>query len=127
MSTNQVAIIVHEDEQAIKVLAQAMHLWIAATDKNKVTVETLWQAATPEELTVTHYDIQYGSTAEEMCLVAIDMVEEHHSSVFSAEPWLEIQVHGCDLTPKLESEFKEFGNTTITKQDYGFNVTRPGE
>ncbi len=124
MSINQVAIIVHESERVIKELAHFMHVWVAATDKNRVVVEAIWKLNIPGELTVSHYDVPEDSTAEEMCLIAIDLVEDHHSSVFSAEPWFEIQVHGCELTEKLESEFKEFGNTTITKRSYGFNVTR---
>lgn len=127
MSINQVAIIVHEKEQAIKDLAHEMHLWVAATEKNKAVVEALWKLNTPEELTISHYHVPADSTAEEKCLIAIDLVEDHHSSVFSAEPWLEIQVHGCEPTEKLVSEFKEFENTKITKQGYGFNVTRPSE
>lgn len=127
MSINQVAIVVHENEHAIKELAHKMHVWVAATEKNKAVVEALWKLNTSDELTATHYDVPHGSTAEEMCLIAIDLVEDHHSSVFSAEPWLEIQVHGCELTERLESEFREFGNTTIAKQGYGFNVTRPSE
>lgn len=125
MNINQVAIIVHESEQVIKELAHYMHVWVAATDKNRGIVEAIWKLNTPGELTVSHYDVPEDSTAEDMCLIAIELVEDHHSSVFSAEPWLEIQVHGCGLTEKLESEFKEFGNTTITKQGYGFSVTRP--
>ena len=124
MSINQVAIIVHECEQVIKELAQYMHVWVAATDKNRVVVEAIWKLNIPGELTVSHYDVPEDSTAEDMCLIAIELVEDHHSSVFSAEPWLEIQVHGCELTEKLESEFKEFGNTTITKQGCGFSVIR---
>lgn len=127
MSINQVAIVIHEKEQAIKELAKNMHVWVAATEKNKVVVEALWKLDSSKNLTVSHYHAPEGSTAEEMCLIAIDLVEEHHSSVFGAVPWLEIQVHGCDLTRKLESEFKEFENITLIKQDYGFNVTRPDE
>lgn len=127
MSINQVAIVVHENEQAIKELAHDMHIWVAATKKNKMVVEALWKLDTPEELTVSHYDIPDDSTAEEMCLIAIDLVEDHHSSVVSAGPWLEIQVHGCDLTQKLEAEFKALETTTLAKQGYGFNVTRPSE
>ena len=105
MSINKVAIIVHENEQIIKELAKSMHVWVAATEKNKVVVESLWKLKYPEELSITHYDVTRGSTPEEMCYIAIDLVESHHSSVFSAEPWLEIQVHGCKLTEKLKTEF----------------------
>ncbi len=127
MSINQVAIIINENEQAIKELAQKMHLWVVATEKNKAAIDALWKLDTPKEFELSHYDVPANSTAEGKCLIAIDLVEDHHSSVFGAEPWLEIQVHGCDLTQKLESEFKEFGNTTLAKQDYGFNVTRTSE
>ncbi|QSX35035.1 hypothetical protein JYB87_07395 [Shewanella avicenniae] len=127
MSINQVAIIVHEDEQVIRELAQKMHIWVAATDKNKVVVEALWQLDTPEELTISHYVVSPDSSEEEMVLLAKDLVENHHSSVFGAAPWLEVQVHGCNLTKKLASEFQEYGNTLLTKQGYGFNVTRPSE
>jgi hypothetical protein len=127
MSINQVAIIVHENEQAIKELAQKMHLWVAATEKSKAVIEALGKLDTPKEFELSHYDVPVESTAEEKCLIAIDLVEDHHSSVFGAEPWLEIQVHGCDLTQKLEAELKEFGNTTLVKQGYGFNVTRTSE
>jgi hypothetical protein len=127
MSTTQVAIIIHENEQVIKELAHNMHLWVAATEKNKAFVEALWKLDASEDLTVSHYDVPDRSTAEEMCLIAIDLVEDHHSSVFSAVPWLEIQVHGCELTQKLESDFNEIGNVILAKQDYGFNVTRPSE
>lgn len=117
----------HENEQAIKKLAHDMNIWVAATVKNKAVVEAVWKMNTPEELTASHYDVPDNSTTEEMCLIAIDLVEEHHSSVFNAEPWLEIQVHGCNPTEKLESEFKEYGSIKVDKQSYGFNVTRPSE
>ena len=124
MSINQVAIIVNENEQTIKELAKSMHVWVVATAKNKVIVEALWKLDLTGELSISHYDVSPDSTLEEKCLVAIDLVESHHSSVFSAEPWLEIQVHGCKLTEKLKTEFIDFGNTIITNQGYGFNVTR---
>jgi hypothetical protein len=127
MNINQVAIIVHEDEREIETLSRRMHLWVAATKKNKATVEALWKLSTPKELSLTHYDISSISTAEDMCVIAIDQVDAHHSSIFSAVPWFEIQVHGCELTEKLTKEFKDFGNTTIKRQDYGFKVTRPCE
>ena len=127
ININQVAIIVHEDEREITALSKRMHLWVAAIKKNKVTVEKLWKIGTPEELSLTHYDISSCTTAEEMCVIAIDQVDAHHSSVFNAVPWFEIQVHGCELTEKLSKEFKDFGNTTIKRQSYGFNITRPCE
>lgn len=128
MSINPVAIIVHEDEEAIKTLAQKMHIWVVATDKNKVVVEKLWQSKLPEGLTATFYEVPSNASAEEMCAVkAIDLVEDHHSSVFNAEPWLEIQVHGCGVTKTLLNEFHEFSNVKIEAKEYGFNVIRPSE
>ena len=121
------AIIVSESEQAIKDLAHEMHVWVAATVKNKPVVEALWKEDSPEELTATHYDIPTGASREKMCVVAIDLVENHHSSVFGAAPWLEIQVHGCSATKRLVAEFNEFSNVEIEAQEYGFSVTRPCE
>ena len=127
MNLNKVAIIVHEDESLIKALSKEMHLWVAATEKNKITVESLWALGIVKGLDFSHYDIPVGSSPEDWCVIAIDLVESHHSSVFGADPWLEIQVHGCELTERLLFEFNEFGNTKIQTQPYGFNVTRPGE
>jgi hypothetical protein len=127
MSINQVAIIVNENEQTIRDLAHEMHIWVAATEKNKSVVEALWKEGLPEELTATHYEIPTKASRDEMCVIAIDLVENHHSSLFGAAPWLEIQVHGCSATKKLVAEFKEFRNVEIEAQEYGFSVTRKCE
>lgn len=95
--------------------------------ENKPLVEALWKEGLPEELTATHYDIPANSSREEMCVIAIDSVENHHSSVFGAAPWLEIKVHGCGATKRLVDEFNEFSNVKIEAQEYGFSVTRPCE
>ncbi|MEJ2467379.1 MAG: hypothetical protein P8045_17120 [Candidatus Thiodiazotropha sp.] len=127
MSINQVAIIVNEDEQVIRELAHKMHIWVAATKKNKCVVESLWDTSIPSMLSATHYDVPQGATPEEMCVLAIDLIENHHSSIFGAAPWLEIHVYGCELTDKLKSEFGELANAKIATQKYGFSVKRPNE
>ncbi len=127
MNINKVAIIVNENERVINDLARNMHVWVAGTDKNKAVVESLWKQKLPEELTVSHFDIPSDASAEDICIIAIDLVENHHSSVFSANPWLEIQVYGCTLTERLINEFREFKGVKTEKQEYGFKVTRPRE
>ncbi|MBL4583481.1 MAG: hypothetical protein JKX83_02585 [Pseudomonadales bacterium] len=125
MPVNQVTEVVHENEQAIKELADNMHISIAGIGKNKTIVEAIWNLDTPDDLTASYYDVPHGSTNEEMCLIGLDLVEDHHPSGFGVQPWLDIRVHGCDPTINLKSEFHKFGNTTITEQDYGFNSSRP--
>lgn len=127
MSVFQVAIVIHENAQAIQDLAQEMHVWVVATERNKAVLEALWQLDRPEQLSLSHFDVPVGSSVEDICGIALDLVEAHHSAVFSAMPWLELQVHGSELTQKLHEELNTFGNIIIQHQDYGFSVTRTDE
>lgn len=104
-----------------------MHVWFVATVKNRCTLETLCKQGIKGELTTSHFEVPIGASCEDIGLLALDLIEAHHSSAFDAEPWHEIQFHGCELSPRLESELKSYGNTTLVKQIYGFNVTRSCE
>ena len=111
MSITQVAIIVHENEQVIKELAQNMHIWVVASEKSKAAIKALCKVRTPEELTISQYDVPHESSKEKMCIIAIGLVVDHHS-VFGDTPWLEIQVHGV----RLQKDWKLNLKNSVTLQ-----------
>jgi hypothetical protein len=127
MSLSQVAIVLNESEENILELAKTMHVWLAGTEINNKIYSSANVKLFPENLSFSLFEIPESSDTEEQCIIGLDLVEVHHSSAFDGIPWLEIQVYGCPLTQKLQRGFLEFGNTKISKEEYGFKVSREVE
>ncbi len=108
-------------------LAESEFLWVIDSPFNSAAIREFWSDDSGRvDIAggVTSFAAADDEPADVTCARLLEDVDEHHNEWGPEAPWLEIEVHGIQLTPALRVAFEEFGGTTFERTPGGFICRR---
>lgn len=108
-------------------LEKGVPVWIVDTPTNKPVVQRLWgEHHQRTHLTgITLFRYAESSSAEDMLLEELDMIDLHHGSDSADPPYTVLDVIGAPLTARAKRELSVYGFNEFHGNPFGFTARRP--
>ncbi|MDQ7248741.1 hypothetical protein [Dongia sedimenti] len=115
--------------ERLRAMQPGIPIWIELSPTNEPTVRALWvEHPEPSHLLgITGLKFEPSVRAEERLLGNMDMIELHHGPHSASEPYTELEVIGCDLSPSIRMALGDLGFDRFEELEQGFLARRAPE
>lgn len=126
-----VAVVVDRDfGDRVSHLAWRQRTWIVQSPVNLAATHRfdpsghIGRVADPLRSGITLFEAAEGDSAEEVCIIGVELLDDHHSPYTEGGGWLAIEVYGVALSRRLQDVFEEIGGAIFLQTVDGFVCRR---
>ena len=111
--------------EAIRPLAQTMHVCAVGSPINRAVAEDLWKSGPQppqydNESGITPFDYDPKSDRESWCRQIIDTIDQHHDQWSHDPPYTVLNVYGLQFSAALKPAFESLGFVEFQETAHGF-------